>query len=305
MDVGQIRLSKNRDFFAFRAPREAFDGRLGDPMQRPPSDRALILDLKRREHDVRALRVDDAPIRVVSFPLAHRALIAILTGPACDAPHDSLEVLLPRRTFDQLADGQGASRIKRLDLEAGMAADDTIMRHLEACLVHVLDEGGAASAAAVDRITAAATVHIAQRYGGLQAARAPQRGGLATWQLRQALAAFDRHLDGSVSLQVLAQASGLSVNHFSRAFRRSTGLAPHRWLMRRRVEVAKDLMLAESLPLAQVAVACGFADQSHLTRTFASLIGLTPARWRSNQEREFARANEIGAPLRTASLQPV
>jgi transcriptional regulator GlxA family with amidase domain len=65
------------------------------------------------------------------------------------------------------------------------------------------------------------------------------------------------------------------------------------------------MMLAESLPLAQVAVACGYADQSHFTRTFANLIGLTPARWRSNQEREFACATEIGAPLRTASLQPV
>jgi AraC-like DNA-binding protein len=303
MDVRQIKLRKSRDFFGFRAPREAFDGLLGVPWHRLASDPAMILDLQRREQDVRALRVDDAPIGVVSFPFAHRALIAILTRPACQAPHDSLEVLLPRRTFDQLADGQGASRIKRLDLEAGIAADDPLMRHLAASLAHALDGADAATATAVDQITAAATVRIAQRYGGLQPARAPQRGGLATWQLRLVLASFDRHLDGSVSLQALAHETGLSVNHFTRAFQRSTGLAPHRWLMRRRVELAKDLMLAEPLPLAQVAVACGFADQSHFTRTFASLIGLTPARWRSDQERESAHANEIGSQLPTASLQ--
>jgi transcriptional regulator GlxA family with amidase domain len=57
--------------------------------------------------------------------------------------------------------------------------------------------------------------------------------------------------------------------------------------MQRRVEVAKDLMLAEPMPLAQVAAACGFADQSHFTRTFASLTGLTPARWRTDRQRDF------------------
>jgi transcriptional regulator GlxA family with amidase domain len=211
-----------------------------------------------------------------------------LAGPARAEPHVSLQMLLPRRTFDQLADRHGAARMKRLDLEAGIAGNDTVMSHLAACLEHALAAAEPALADVVDQITASVTLHIAQRYGGLQPGRSSQRGGLAAWQLRRVRASFDRRLDGPVSLDDVARECGLSVSHFSRSFRRSMGLAPHRWLIRRRVEVAKDLMLAEPMPLAQVALACGFADQSHFTRTFASLTGLTPARWRTQQEREFA-----------------
>jgi transcriptional regulator GlxA family with amidase domain len=210
-----------------------------------------------------------------------------LAGPRSGGSDDTVEMLLPRRTFDRLADRQGALRLKGLDLEAGVAVDDTVMQHLAACLDHAL-AAEPAMAAVVDRMTASATVHIAQRYGGLQPTGSSQRGGLAAWQLRRVRASFDRRLDGPVSLDDVARECGLSVSHFSRSFRRSMGLAPHRWLIRRRVEVAKDLMLAEPMPLAQVALACGFADQSHFTRTFASLTGLTPARWRTQQEREFA-----------------
>jgi AraC-like DNA-binding protein len=287
MDVRHVKLSKRRDFFGFHAPRESLGGLIGPAPHGHPPAASVILYLQRRNREVRTLRVDGAATRVIPFPHAHRALMRSLADPGPTGPYESLEMLLPRQTFDQLADRQGASRIKRLDLEAGIAADDTVMYHLAACLDLAL-AAEPAMAATVDQITASVTIHIAHRYGGLQPERSSQHGGLAAWQLRRARASFDRQLDGSVSLYDLARECGLSVSHFSRAFRRSTGLAPHRWLVQRRVEVAKDLMLAEPMPLAQVAVACGFADQSHFTRTFASLTGLTPARWRTNQEREFA-----------------
>ena len=290
MDIGQVRLNRSRDFFGFRAPREVFGGLIGEALHGRDALQSVILDLRSREQAVRELRLDGAPARVIPFPHAHRALVQILTNPASEGPHESLDVLLPRRTFDHLADGQGASRIEGLDLRPGMAADDTVMRHLGACLEHALEPASPASSATIDQIAASLNVHIAQRYGGLQPARPLHGGGLASWQLRLAWTAFDRNLDGSVSLANLARECGLSVSHFSRAFRRSTGLAPHRWLMQRRIEIAKDLMLADATPLAQIAVACGFADQSHFTRTFASLSGLTPGRWRISRERELAPA---------------
>ncbi len=287
MDSGQIRLSKGRDFFVVRAPHELFNDLMGFVPRGQPPVRTLVLDLQRREPEVRALRIDGSPTPVMAFPRAHQALVRILTGSGRER-NDTVEVLLPRRTFDQLADRQGAARIKRLDLETGIASDDTVLRHLGACLEHTLSAATPATMAALDQLAESITVHIAQRYGALQPARAPQSGGLNAWQLRLALSMIDQCLDGAVSLDDLARKCGLSVSHFSRAFRRSMGLAPHRWLTQRRIEVAKDLMLSEPMPLAQVAIACGFADQSHFTRTFATLNGLTPARWRINQEREFA-----------------
>ena len=68
--------------------------------------------------------------------------------------------------------------------------------------------------------------------------------------------------------------------YFSRAFRGTMGVAPHNWLLIRRVEVAKEKLLSTQLSLAEVALACGFADQSHLTRVFTGMVGVSPGAWR-------------------------
>jgi AraC family transcriptional regulator len=72
----------------------------------------------------------------------------------------------------------------------------------------------------------------------------------------------------------------LSVSHFSRAFRRSMGAAPHNWLLTCRVEAAKEKLRDHRLTLSDVALACGFADQSHLTRVFTRIVGVSPGAWR-------------------------
>src|SRR4051794_38457807 len=83
-----------------------------------------------------------------------------------------------------------------------------------------------------------------------------------------------------LTLNGLARACGLSIRHFTRAFRQSTGMAPYQWLQYRRVEKAKQLLEASSAPLSAIALDCGFADQSHFTRTFSRVVGVTPRTWR-------------------------
>jgi AraC-like DNA-binding protein len=87
-------------------------------------------------------------------------------------------------------------------------------------------------------------------------------------------------LTGATSLHEIARACGLSVGHFSRAFRRSMGLPPHAWLLQRRVEAAKAMLRRREESLSLIALACGFADQSHLTRVFTRHVGLSPGAWR-------------------------
>ena len=87
-------------------------------------------------------------------------------------------------------------------------------------------------------------------------------------------------LDGDISVMVLARACGLSTKHFSRAFRQSTGLPPHQWLLQRRIDKAKQLLRDSRSPLAEVAADCGFADQSHFTRVFTRAVGISPGQWR-------------------------
>lgn len=108
----------------------------------------------------------------------------------------------------------------------------------------------------------------------------PVRGGLAPWQMRRTAQILNEGLGSKVTLAHLAVECGLSVAHFARAFKQTTGRRPHRWLVEQRVEHAKRLLVTSALPLAEIAAICGFADQSHFTRVFSQLVGSGPSAWR-------------------------
>ena len=109
------------------------------------------------------------------------------------------------------------------------------------------------------------------------------RGGLAPWQLRRSQMFMLEHISEPISLQVLADLSGISLTHFSRAFKSSTGASPYQWLIASRVEKAKDYLLEKAIPIAEIAVALGFCDQAHLTRTFSKMVGATPLAWQRSR----------------------
>ncbi len=132
----------------------------------------------------------------------------------------------------------------------------------------------------VDHVTLAVAAHVAQTYGGMKMAMASVRGGLAAWQERRVKECIDANLDGDISVMLLANACGLSCKHFSRAFRHSNGVSPHQWLIQRRVEKAKQLLRNSAVALADIALACGFSDQSHFTRVFTRWNGVSPGQWR-------------------------
>jgi AraC family transcriptional regulator len=106
-------------------------------------------------------------------------------------------------------------------------------------------------------------------------------GGLAPTAHRRVLAYMEEHLAATVSLADLATLAGTSVRHFGRAFRATTGHSPHQYLLLQRVERAKSLLADRDLPLADIAQAVGFADQSQFTRTFRRYAGITPAAYRA------------------------
>jgi AraC family transcriptional regulator len=105
-------------------------------------------------------------------------------------------------------------------------------------------------------------------------------GGLALWQIRSLRTHIEANLDRPLSCEALACSVGLSASHFSRAFKRSFGWPPHRFLMQSRVERAQHLMLKSGAPLAQISVECGLSDQAHLSRIFRRFTGESPASWR-------------------------
>jgi AraC family transcriptional regulator len=106
------------------------------------------------------------------------------------------------------------------------------------------------------------------------------RGGLAPWQQNRAKEAMEANLDKEITIAQLALDCGLSTSHFTRAFRRTTGCPPHRWLLRRRVQRAQDLLLTSDKTLAEIAISCGFSNQRHLARAFGQTVGTSPGLWR-------------------------
>jgi AraC family transcriptional regulator len=129
-------------------------------------------------------------------------------------------------------------------------------------------------------VVLAVGIHVASTYGGMKPEQAAVRGGLAPWQQKRTLEILEANLGGEISTTLLAQECSLSASHFARAFRQSTGMAPHQWLLRRRVDKAKQAMRDTDDSLSDIALACGFADQSHFTRVFAKIAGVSPGSWR-------------------------
>jgi AraC family transcriptional regulator len=116
-------------------------------------------------------------------------------------------------------------------------------------------------------------------------AQSPQAGG-ARWQglaphrLKRVLACIDARLSERIHVGDLAREANMSVFHFSRMFKRATGHSPHQYVTLRRIERARHLLAATSLPIAQIARQVGFRTQPHFTGVFAQHAGSTPKAYR-------------------------
>jgi AraC-like DNA-binding protein len=245
------------------------------------SQDGIILALQRNVFGVR--EPEKTRLQIVPFPHGTVSLVNLALDPTAYPKDmsDCFNFLIPRATFDQLADDHGADRIVELAVRSGIAANDPIVLHLGDCLIPAIERHDGTNDQFVDRITTALNIHFARVYGGMHPPLVS--GGLAPWQLRLARDRINAGLEEELSLKQIARECRLSASHFARAFTRSTGISPHRWLMQRRVDVAKDLMLSTDTSLVEISLKCGFSDQSHFTRVFAEATGETPGRWRQIQ----------------------
>ncbi|MDL2409746.1 AraC family transcriptional regulator [Rhizobium calliandrae] len=201
-------------------------------------------------------------------------------------PHVGISFYIPRSVLNNFSDDTGDRRVADLNCPPGLV--DPVLGHLAASLLPMFERPEEVCSLVVDHVALAVCGHLQSTYGGLVSRRPMARGGLspaAEARAKDYLASSARE---DITLADVANVCRLSRGHFIRAFRISTGLTPHKWLQRHRVEKAKALLLETDISIAEIALVCGFADQSHLTRVFTALVGSSPALWRRERRPRWA-----------------
>ncbi|SFJ94965.1 AraC family transcriptional regulator [Caulobacter sp. UNC279MFTsu5.1] len=204
-------------------------------------------------------------------PLAEDHAAEVLT------PFDFLFIHLPRAGLAEIADDLGRQRLVDLACPAGEA--DPVAVNLARALLPALNRPRETNALFVDYLVATIGAHLIERYGDLRPI-SDGKGGLARWQQMRAEEFMLSSGSDPIRLSRIADECRLSPSYFARAFKQTYGVTPHQWLCRMRVEKAKTMLLDPDLSIADIALDCGFADQSHLTRVFHRQAGAPPARWR-------------------------
>jgi AraC family transcriptional regulator len=171
------------------------------------------------------------------------------------------------------ADGGAFELTFHSDLNDGVIASR--MRALQA----ELENPGLLGRLYIDSLSS----EIAIRLVRMHAARPERlhRGGLSPRCLRLVKDYIAQNLAKEITLSDIAAVAGVSSGHFCRAFHKSAGIPSHQYVVRQRIELAKKLLTESDTPIAQIALAAGFGNQSHLTRHFHAVVGTTPRRFRN------------------------
>jgi AraC family transcriptional regulator len=225
------------------------------------------IEVGSRRSEMRRLRFDAGEMSLVPRHLEkwfrnenlHGLCIAIsdaaLTA-ASDGPSGEVEL----RRVDNLADGRLGALAAAVNAErvAGFPSGRLFLDSVEQALAVALVNG------------------YAVRHRSVQT----YRGGLGSARLRRIKEFVNAKMEGELTLCEMAQSVELSTAHFSRMFRKSTGESPHHFVLRHRVERAKEMLRAAEARVLDVAVACGFKTQQHFARVFRRMCGVSPTEYR-------------------------
>ncbi|MEJ0051067.1 MAG: AraC family transcriptional regulator [Methylovirgula sp.] len=206
-------------------------------------------------------------------------------------PFDELHLFLPNDLIAECADDSLCLMEARIRSEA-ILTHDPISNQLALALLHTEHMRGSLSQLYLDSIGAALIAHL---LSGPNRPRLPvrKRAGLPRWRLRRAMEYIDANLAECLTLPGIAQAVGLSSMHFAAQFRVATGLRPHEYVLRRRIERAQQMLLETSFSLAEIAFSVGFRSQSHFTSVFTKFLGRPPQKWKRHNELADAAPGEI------------
>ena len=195
-----------------------------------------------------------------------------------------------RHCFTKFRDRAGPDRCLFLDLRSSA---DTAIEQLSRALLKTHEMDGAFGDLYADAVGLAIAARLLG-HGDRCDPALPKRscGALPKWRLKRVIDYIDTNLGEPITLADLAAATVLSPMHFAAQFRMSTGVRPHEYLLRRRIERAQELLLQPGLSIVDVALTVGFQTQSHFTTVFKRFVGETPHQWRRSNFAEVHHAQQ-------------
>lgn len=182
---------------------------------------------------------------------------------------------LARAAFDMV-------RAEHTELMPQLKLRDPLIQQMGLALKTELEAGGKDSRLYAESMAAALSVHLLRRYSSRNQKIRDYAGGLSRYSLREAIAYIREHLDQNLTLAELAGVVHMSPHHFASLFKQSTGLTPHQYVTRCRIEQAKHLLRQPKLPIVEVSQQVGFQNQSHFTRVFRQHTRTTPRAYRNS-----------------------
>lgn len=193
-------------------------------------------------------------------------------------PASILVIAFDAAFFDHLSAEADNSR-KDLIGELGIA--DAGLIELTGLFDREFLDGGLNGRFYVENLGAALAAYLVRRRTGKEVSpHTPQRAQLAPARLRRVLEYIDAHLNNELGLAELAAIAGLNSHHFAHAFKITTGVPPHQFIMDRRINASCLRLEKAEESISDIALACGFASQSHFTKVFRRFVGTTPAKYR-------------------------
>jgi AraC family transcriptional regulator len=167
-------------------------------------------------------------------------------------------------------------------LKSAIGVHDRVINRIGLLGREELGEGGINGRLYGEALGAALAVHLLRQYGTFSRAPVIHKGGLASRPLKRVIEYINEHLQDELSLVELSRIAKLSPHHFATAFKASTGISPHSYVIERRIDRARDLLLRKEKTISEIAVAVGFSSQSHLTANFRRTMGVTPRKFRES-----------------------
>jgi AraC family transcriptional regulator len=170
------------------------------------------------------------------------------------------------------------------ELVPRFAVMDPMLEQIAIALTTALRDGTAGDGLYIDTLAQMMAVHLARNHSAQsRPGRIPPLQAISGWRMRRVIEYIEENLDGDLSLEAMAAEVDISPIYLARAFKAAVGQSPHRYVLARRVERAKELLRNTEMQVVDVALSSGFSSQSHLSYWFQRYVGVSPAAYRQHR----------------------